>query len=53
MSDIVRTTLRIPKELLKKIKLIALNEEKNQNAIILEAIEEFIKNKKRRDINVL
>jgi len=45
MSDIIRTTLRIPKDLLKKIKLLALEEEKNQNDIILEAIEKFLKEK--------
>ena len=46
MSEITKTTLRIPKALLKQIKLLALEEEeKNQNDIILEAIEKFLKDK--------
>ena len=51
MIDLTRTTIQLPRDILIKIKSIAVEEGKTQNNIINEFIAEGLENKKKNGQN--
>lgn len=50
MSDISKTTINLPKDLKKKLKKIAIDEETSLSGLIIKMIEEGMKNRNKSDI---
>lgn len=48
MTNVVKTTLNIPEDLLQKAKLLSVQEKKTLSKIITEALEQRIGIKKRK-----
>lgn len=43
MSEIITTSFKIDKQLLKKVKLQAVEEDSNQSELIVKAIKEYLR----------
>jgi predicted HicB family RNase H-like nuclease len=46
-DDLVQTSLRMPKELLKDLKRIALDSDKSLQDLIVECLSDFVKKKSK------
>lgn len=48
-SKMVKTTLRIPKDLHKKLKLHAVTQERDMSDVAIKALERYLEQEKDRD----
>ena len=46
--EMTKTTLRLPKELLKAVKVRAIGEERNLQDIVKDALEAYLKTKPKK-----
>lgn len=49
MEKLVRTTLRLPPELLHKLRIRAAEQDKSLNAVLLEAAEQWLKRQEKKE----
>lgn len=50
MSDISKTTINLPKDLKKELKKIAIDEDTSLSGLIINMIEEGMKNRNKTDV---